>query len=130
MFKPVDGLAVEAFLDGDVAHRRRCRSAMPVLLARREPDDVARTDFLDLSPLTLHPAKAVRHDQRLAERMGVPGRARARLEGDERPGDTGGGRRAEQRIDANRPGEPRRATLARRVGAAALDLHDEYSCSA
>src|SRR3954469_16971725 len=126
MFEPVDGLAVEAFLDRDVAHRRRCRSAVPVLLARREPDDVARTDFLDLSAFTLHPAEAGRHDQRLAERMGVPGGARARLEGDERPGDTGGGRGAEQRIDANRPGEPLRTSLARRVGAAAFDLHDEY----
>ena len=48
----------------------------------REPDDVARPDFLDRAALALHPAAAGRDDQRLAQRMGVPGGARAGLEGD------------------------------------------------
>ena len=63
-------------------HRGRRRSAVPVLLAGREPDDVAGADLLDRPALALRPADTRGHDQRLAERMGVPRRARARLEGD------------------------------------------------
>src|SRR5437867_2677589 len=44
---PVDGLALETFVNGDVRHRRRRRSAVPVLLSRREPDHVTRSDLLD-----------------------------------------------------------------------------------
>ena len=55
---------------------------MPVLLARLERDHVARTDLLDRPAPTLHAAKAGGHDERLAKRMRVPGRARAGLEGD------------------------------------------------
>ena len=66
----------------------------------------------------------VSHDQRLAERVRVPGRARAGLEGDERAGNTGGLRRAEQRIDADRAGEPIGGTFAGRLRTAAFDFHD------
>jgi hypothetical protein len=45
LFQPVDGLAVELFLNGDVGHGRGGRGAMPVLLARRDPDHVARPDL-------------------------------------------------------------------------------------
>src|SRR3954469_20117584 len=38
---PLDHLAVEPLLDGDVGHRRGGRRPVPVLLARREPDHVA-----------------------------------------------------------------------------------------
>ena len=58
------------------------RRAVPVLLARREPDDVARPDLLDRPALALHAAAAGQHDQRLTERVRVPRRARAGLEGD------------------------------------------------
>ena len=68
-------------------HGRGRRGAVPVLLARLEPDHVARPDLLDRPALALDPAAARRHDQRLAERVGVPGRARARLEGDQGAGD-------------------------------------------
>ena len=51
-------------------------------------------------------------DQRLAERMGVPGRARARLEGDRGPCTRSGARRVEQRVDAHRAGEPVARALA------------------
>jgi hypothetical protein len=44
---PLDELAVELFLDGNVRHGRGCRSAVPMLLTWREPDHVARSDFLD-----------------------------------------------------------------------------------
>ena len=50
---PVDRLAVEGLLDGDMGHGGRWRGAVPVLLARREPDDVAWTDFLDRPAVSL-----------------------------------------------------------------------------
>jgi hypothetical protein len=49
LFHPVDGLAVELFLNGDVRHGRGRRSTMPMLLARGEPDHVTRPDFFDRS---------------------------------------------------------------------------------
>jgi hypothetical protein len=58
------------------------RGPVPMLLAGRNPDHVARPDFLDRPAPALHPAAAGRHDQGLAERMRVPCRARAGLEGD------------------------------------------------
>src|SRR3954452_22831239 len=122
---PLHGLAVELFLDGDVAHARGGRGAVPVLLAGWEPDYVTGPDLLDRPALALLPAKAGRDDQGLAEeRMGVPGRARARLEGDERAGDAGRIGRAQKRVDADRAGEILRRTLAGGLRSAALYLHD------
>jgi hypothetical protein len=40
LFHPVDGLAVELFLNGDVGHGGGGRGPVPMLLAGREPDDV------------------------------------------------------------------------------------------
>ena len=82
LFHPVDDLAVELFLNGDVRHGRGRRGAMPVLLAGREPDHIAGPDLLDRSALALSPAAAGRHDQGLTERMRMPCGPRARLEGD------------------------------------------------
>src|SRR5436309_4475299 len=79
---PLDHLAVELLLDGDVGHGRGRRRSVPVLLARREPDDVARPDLLDRAAPALHPAAPGRHDERLAERVSVPRRPCARLERD------------------------------------------------
>lgn len=47
-----------------------------------EPDHVARPDLLDGAAFALRPAAARRHDQRLAERVSMPGRPSTRLEGD------------------------------------------------
>src|SRR6266705_3772115 len=44
---PVDDLAVELLLDGDMRHGRGGRCAMPMLLARRAPNYVARPDLPD-----------------------------------------------------------------------------------
>jgi hypothetical protein len=82
LLHPVGAFAVEQFDDGDVGHGRGRRRAVPMLFARWEPDDIARTDFLDRPAFALHPAGTGGDDQRLAQRVRVPRSARARLEGD------------------------------------------------
>ena len=59
LFHPVHGFAVELFLNGDVRHGRGGRRAVPVFLARRKPDHVARPDFFN------RPAPALRTVKRL-----------------------------------------------------------------
>ena len=54
---------------------------MPMLLAGRNPHHIAGSDFFNRSALGLDPAQARHDDQRLAERMRMPCRAGARLEG-------------------------------------------------
>src|SRR5439155_21082174 len=111
LLQPLDGLAVELLLDGEVRHRRGRGGAVPVLLAGREPDNVAGADLLDRPAPALAAADAAGHDQRLAERVGVPGGAGAGFEGDAGPGDAGRRGRREQRVDADRAGEPIRRPL-------------------
>jgi len=65
------------------AHAVGGGGAVPVLHTGRGPDDIAGLDLLLRAALFLHPAAACRHDQGLAGRVGVPRRARARLEADE-----------------------------------------------
>src|SRR5262249_36229009 len=77
-----DGFSVELFLNGNVRHGRGCRGAVPVLLTRREPDHVTGPDFLDRAAPALGQAAASRHDQGLAQRVGVPRRPSAGLERD------------------------------------------------
>src|SRR3954451_24430278 len=89
MLQPIDHLPVEPLLDGDVRHRRRGRRPVPVLLARREPDHITRPYFLDRASLPLDPAAAGRDDERLTQRVRVPGRAAPGLEGDGVAGRTG-----------------------------------------
>src|SRR5438876_6076530 len=82
VFHPIDHLAVERFLNGDMRHCRRRRSAMPMFFARREPYYIARPNFLNRAAPTLNPPKAGRDDQRLTEWMCMPGGAGTRLERD------------------------------------------------
>src|ERR1035438_6576073 len=53
VFHPVGGLAVELLLNGDMAHRRGWRRAMPMLLSGRNPDDVTRRLAYGSSPAAL-----------------------------------------------------------------------------
>src|SRR5690349_5280275 len=123
LFHPVDGLAVERLGDRDVRHRRGGRGAVPVLLARLEPHHIARPDRLDRSALALYPAAAEGDDQRLAERMGVPRRARTGLEGDDRAADTGRLASLERRVDAYRAGEIVCRSFGGRLRAIRCNLH-------
>src|SRR4051812_12772425 len=74
LLHPLHRLPLQLLLNGNMRHRRRGGRAVPVLLARREPDHVAGPDFLARPALALRPAAARRHDQRLAQRVRVPRR--------------------------------------------------------
>src|ERR1700743_1376676 len=81
LLQPFDVLAVESFGDGDMGHRRRAFRTVPVLLAWCRPDDIARMDLLNRAAPALNPSAAGGDDQRLAEWMRMPSRARGGLEG-------------------------------------------------
>src|SRR5438477_4641227 len=103
LLHPVDNLAVEPLLYGDMCHGRGGQCAMPMLFARRAPDHVAGPDDLDRAAPALHEAAARRDDERLTERMRVPITARAWLDryvGTARPCRSGC---LEKLVDAYRP---------------------------
>lgn len=81
ILEPVHRLSIERFLNGDMGHPRIGRCPMPVLFTRREPHHVAGADLAQFSAPALGEAAAGGDDQGLAERVRVPGRARAGLEG-------------------------------------------------
>src|SRR6266545_2433039 len=105
LFHPLDRLPVEPFHDGDVCHGRGCGGAVPVLLAGRTPDDVTRSNFLDRASPALYESAAGGHDQRLAERMGVPCRPRAGLEGNTDAERASRIVRLKERVDPDSAGE-------------------------
>src|SRR5215469_13289379 len=82
LLHPIHKLAVECLLDGDVSHACGGRCAVPVAMIRRTPDDIARADLRDRASFTLRPAAAGGDNERLAERVRMPGGARAGLECD------------------------------------------------
>src|SRR5437868_7660043 len=71
LLHPVHDLAVEVFLNGDVRHRGGCRGAVPMLLTGWNPDHVTRPNLLDRPSPALRAASAGRHDQGLAQWVGV-----------------------------------------------------------
>src|SRR6266571_4566969 len=80
-------------------------------------------DLFDGTSPALHEPATRRYDERLAERMGMPGRAGARLKRDARTLYAPGSTCLEQRLDAHLPGEGFFRSLARRSRTASLDLH-------
>src|SRR3954470_17829667 len=121
LLHPVDALPVEGLRDCDVGHRGGGGRAVPVLLAGRNPDHVAGADLLLRAAVALGPAAAGRDDQRLAERMRMPGRAGAGLEGHDGAGDTRRGAALEGRVDPHGSGEIVGRALGRGLRPAALD---------
>src|SRR4051812_31970122 len=67
VLQPIDDLAVEGLLDGDVRHRHRRARPVPVLHPGREPDHVTGSYLLDRAALLLNPAETNRDDERLPE---------------------------------------------------------------
>src|SRR5947209_2442425 len=102
LFHPIDGLAIETFLNGDVRHGRGWRGSVPMFLTRWEPDHVTRPNVLDRLPPALDSATASCHDQGLAQRMGMPCGPSAGLEGDTGADRAGRIGCLEQRVNAYR----------------------------
>ena len=105
LFHPVDGLAIEGFGDGDVGHGRRSCRAVPMLLARRYPNDIAGPDLLPRSAVGLHPAQAGSNDQRLTERVRVPVCACTGFKRHSRAADACGGHSFERHVEPDDSGE-------------------------
>jgi hypothetical protein len=55
-----------------------------MLFVRRKPNNITRPDFFNRSTLALRSSDSGRDDQRLTERMCMPGSARTGLERDAR----------------------------------------------
>src|ERR1700704_3854532 len=115
LFHPVDGLSVEPFLNGDVRHGCRARRAVPMFFARGKPDYVTRSNLLDRASPSLRAAAACRDNQRLPERVRVPGRPRTGLECHAGADDARRIGCAEERIDAYRAREVLCGSLAGRL---------------
>src|SRR5262249_2133148 len=113
VLEPRDRLAVEHLLHGDVDHTGVGAGAVPVLLAGRNPYGVAGADLAHRAALGPHPPDAEDDMQRLAERMGVPGGARARLEQYAVAPDPRRRRRLDDRVLPHRPGERLRGAAPR-----------------
>jgi hypothetical protein len=94
-----------------------------VLLAGREPNDIAGVDLFDRATPSLRASAAGRDDEGLAERMGVPCCARAGLEGDVCANRARGLRRVEERIDTHFTGEVVGGSRARGLRATGNDFH-------
>ena len=131
MLHPVNDLAVLFFLNGDVGHGGGGRSAVPVLLAGREPDYVAGANFLNRALPALGPAATGRDNESLAEGMRVPGRARSRLESYAGALHQGRIGRLKERVDAYGAGEPVGRPLGGRLRAGSFDFHllNSFGCN-
>jgi hypothetical protein len=106
LFHPLDHLTVEILLNGDMRHGGGWRRAMPMLLARREPDHIAGMNLFNQTDLALHPPATGCDHQGLTQRVSVPCCSSAGLERD-----TGTGRACrsvclKQRVNAHQAGKP------------------------
>src|SRR5580698_710309 len=94
LIQPLDVFSIERFLDCNVRHGGGRRRTVPMLVARRAPDDIPCANLDDLLALALGPTATGRNDERLAKRVRVPCRPRTGLERDIGAGHTsrlGGG---------------------------------------
>src|SRR6516164_10896466 len=103
--------------------RGRC-GTVPVLLVRRNPDDVAGFDLAHFATPALHAPGAGDHEQRLAERMRMPGGARTGLEAHQAGAHPRWRRRFDDRLLPNRAGEALSWSAACRPRTAVVNVHD------
>jgi len=127
LLQPIHGSAVLRLLHGDVCDRRGRGRAVPVLLAGREPDDIAGADLLDWPAPTLRPAAPRDDEQRLAERMRVPRGARTGIEPHHIRPESGRVGSLDQRVLPDRAGEPVGRPPPGRHRTAAAQLHRSSS---
>lgn len=83
MLHPFGSLAVECLGKSNVRHTHVLAGAMPMLGMGRDPDNITRPNLLNRTFPMLYEADTCGDDQRLAQRVGMPSRARARLEGND-----------------------------------------------
>src|SRR2546430_3448136 len=113
LFHPAHDLPVEFLLDGEVRQRAVWRGTVPMFLSGRTRDHIPGMNLFDGTSPALHEATTRRHDERLTQRMGVPGRAGSRLERDVRTLRATRSGCLEQRLDTHLSGEPSRRSFAR-----------------
>src|SRR5690606_24061935 len=89
-----------------------------------EPDHVTGMNLLHCAVPALNQPTAKGHDQCLAQRVGVPGRACTGFEGDMSPLHPVRIGLIEHRVDPNRTGEPVCGPFGGWSGASARDFHD------
>src|SRR3954470_17889453 len=98
-----------------------------MLQTRRKPHHVPGADLLDRTVLALHPSKTGGDDQRLAERVRVPGRPGTGFEGDLAAAHSPRVWSLKERIHPDRTGEPIGVPFGRGARAASLDI-DVHDC--
>jgi hypothetical protein len=122
LFHPIDHLAIEVFLNSDMCHRGGGRSPMPVLLAGRNPDHIARANFLHACPNSVsgcnRPLRSAsgRADAYARQFARLARKSRSRLE-QRRIG------RLKKRINPHSASEPLWRTLRGRLRTNCFDLH-------
>src|ERR1035438_337893 len=94
-----------------------------MLLARGKPDHVAWAYFLNWATQALNPSTPGRHDQSLAERVSVPCCAGAGFKRDARARGACSHVDLEERINANRTGEPVSGAFKRVLRAISFNFH-------
>jgi hypothetical protein len=104
-------------------HGRSGCGAVPMFFAWREPDHIAGMNFFHRPAFALDPTATGGNDQRLPQRMRVPGGARARLECDARARHPCGRRRLKQRVNPHRAGKPVGRATVRWLRAHSFDFH-------
>ena len=115
LFHPVDHLAIERFLNGDMRHGRGRRGAVPVFLARCDANHVTGADFFDRASPTLRAPAAGSHDEGLPQRVGVPRCPSAGFERDTVASRAGRFLDLKQRVNAHRAGKPVGGSFAGRL---------------
>lgn len=106
LFQPVNHFAIEVFLNGNVRYDRGGRGALSVFLAGRKPYQVGGMNLLNWAAFARRASTAGGHDERLSQRMSVPGGAGAGFKRDVGNGHAGGSRGLHQTINIYIAREP------------------------
>ena len=125
-FQPIDRFAIKRLLNGDMRHRGFLCCAVPVFFAWREPDDIARMNFLNWAALALRPTAPRGNEEGLAERMCVPSGAGAGFKGNTGASHSRRSACLQKWIDAYCPCKPIGRTFSGGLCANSFDFHIEF----